>query len=71
MGGSFRPKRPTPPPPPPKPTPTKAEVSQSDPSPTGYDARKTKARGRASTILSGPVGVEQEVTLGRKTLLGY
>ena len=37
----------------------------------GYDARKTKARGRASTILSGPVGVEQEVTLGRKTLLGY
>ena len=37
----------------------------------GYDARKTKARGRSTTILTGPKGVEQETpTLGRRSLLG-
>jgi hypothetical protein len=37
----------------------------------GYDSRKTKARGRSMTIMTGPSGVEdQTATLGRKSLLG-
>ena len=72
MGGVFRPKPPAPPPPPPAPTPTAPEVSQATATAMdGYDARKTKARGRSTTILTGPKGVEEEtLTLGRKSLLG-
>ena len=62
---------------PPKPTPvavapTQAEVSQvTATSMDGYDSRKTKARGRSMTIMTGPSGVEdQTLTLGRKSLLG-
>jgi hypothetical protein len=37
----------------------------------GYDARKTKAKGRSTTILTGPKGVEEEtLTLGKRSLLG-
>ena len=70
MGSVFRP--PKPPAPPPAPTPTQAEVSQvTATSMDGYDARKTKARGRSMTIMTGPSGVEdQTLTLGRKSLLG-
>ena len=75
MGGAVRRViRPTPPPPPaPAPVaPTVAEVSQSEATNMdGYDARKTKARGRSTTILTGPRGVEEEtLTLGRWSLLG-
>ena len=72
MGGVFRPKPPAPPPPPPAPTPTAPEVSQATATAMdGYDARKTKARGRSTTILTGPRGVEEETpTLGRRSLLG-
>ena len=72
MGGVFRPKKPTSPPPPPAPTPTAPEVSQATATAMdGYDARKTKARGRSTTILTGPKGVEEEtLTLGRRSLLG-
>ena len=58
MGGAipkpFRPSRPTPAPAPaPVVTPTAPEVSQATAtSMDGYDARKTKARGRSTTILS-------------------
>jgi hypothetical protein len=75
MGGAvariIRPSRPTPAPAPP-PTPTAPEVSQATATAMdGYDARKTKARGRSTTILTGPKGVEEEtLTLGRKSLLG-
>ena len=70
MGGVFRPKPPAPPPPPP--TPTAPEVSQATATAMdGYDSRKTKAKGRSTTILTGPKGVEQETpTLGRRSLLG-
>ena len=70
MGGVFRPSKPAPPPPPP--TPTAPEVSQATATAMdGYDARKTKARGRSTTILTGPKGVEDEtLTLGRRSLLG-
>jgi hypothetical protein len=71
MGSVFKPKSP-PPPTPPEPTPTAPEVSQSTAtSMDGYDSRKTKARGRSTTILTGPKGVEEEtLTLGKKSLLG-
>ena len=69
MGAVFQRDPPTPPTPP---TPTKPEVSQATAtSMDGYDSRKTKARGRSMTIMTGPGGVEdQTLTLGRKSLLG-
>jgi|TARA_A100001011_G_scaffold156481_1_gene164962 hypothetical protein len=73
MGGAIpKPFRPKPPAPTPAPTPTAPEVSQSTAtSMDGYDARKAKARGRSTTILTGPKGVEDEtLTLGRRSLLG-
>ena len=74
MGSVFRPKPPSPPPPPaPAPvTPTAPEVSQATATDmSGYDARKDKARGRSTTIMTGPRGVQDEtVTLGRRSLLG-
>ena len=77
MGGSpvraiARIVKPTPPPAPPTPAPTTAEVSQATAtSMDGYDSRKTKAKGRSMTIMTGPQGIEEEtVTLGRRSLLG-
>ena len=77
MGGSpvraiARIVKPTPPPAPPTPAPTTAEVSQATAtSMDGYDSRKTKAKGRSMTIMTGPQGIEdQTVTLGRRSLLG-
>jgi len=69
MGSVFKPK---PPAPTPEPAPTQAEVSQvTATSMDGYDSRKTKRRGRSATIMTGPMGVEeQQVTLGTKSLLG-
>ena len=60
------------PPAPPTPAPTTAEVSQATAtSMDGYDARKTKAKGRSMTILTGPKGIEEQtVTLGRPSILG-
>ena len=73
MGSVFRPpKPPAPPPAPAAVAPTQAEVSQATAtSMDGYDSRKTKAKGRSMTIMTGPGGVEdQTVTLGKKSLLG-
>jgi hypothetical protein len=69
MGSVFRPK---PSPPPAPPTPTAPEVSQATAtSMDGYDARKTKAKGRSATIMTSSKGVEDEsLTLGKKSLLG-
>ena len=71
MGGAVRRViRPTPPPPPAPVTPTVAEVSQSKAA-DAYDPRKTKAKGRSSTIMTSSKGVEDEtLTLGKKSLLG-
>ena len=73
MGSVFRPpKPPAPPPAPVMASPTTAEVSQSTAtSMDGYDSRKTKAKGRSMTIMTGSSGVDdQTLTLGRKSLLG-
>ena len=52
--------------------PTAPEVSQSEATNMdGYDARKTKAKGRSATIMTSSRGVEDEtLTLGRRSLLG-
>ena len=52
--------------------PTAPEVSQSEATNMdGYDARKTKAKGRSTTIITSSKGVEDEtLTLGKKSLLG-
>ena len=77
MGGSpvraiTRIIKPTPAPAPITASPTRAEVSQATTtSMDGYDSRKTKAKGRSMTIMTGPGGIEDEtLTLGRKSLLG-
>ena len=74
MGGAvakvFRSPPPAPAPAPVAVAPTVAEVSQSQAA-DAYDPRKTKAKGRSSTIMTGSKGVEDEtLTLGRKSLLG-
>ena len=53
-------------------SPTAPEVSQSEAANAdGYDARKTKAKGRSATIMTSSKGVEDEsLTLGKKSLLG-
>ena len=53
-------------------SPTVAEVLQSEAtSADGYDLRKTKAKGRSATIMTGSKGVQDEtITLGKKSLLG-
>ena len=68
---------PTPPAPAPAPAvvaPTVAEVSQSEAtSADGYDARKTKAKGRSQSIISGSqgvTGIASNYSLGKKSLLG-
>jgi hypothetical protein len=71
MGGAVRRViRPTPPPPPPPVTPTAPEVSQSKAA-DAYDPRKTKAKGRSTTIKTTSKGVQDEtLTLGTVSLLG-
>ena len=72
MGGAvarvFRP--PPPPAPPPPVTPTAPEVSQSKAA-DAYDPRKTKAKGRSTTVKTSSKGVQDEtLTLGVPSLLG-
>jgi len=76
MGSVFRPK---PPAPPPTPTPTAPEVSQSNAAnattpveedPLDLRKKKTNARGRSNTILTSSKGVDEGLTLGKKSLLG-
>ena len=64
--------KPKAPPASPTPAPTVSEVSQSTATGMdGFDSRKTKRKGRSATILTGPMGVEeQSLTLGTKSLLG-
>ena len=55
------------------PAPTQAEVSQSSAmDQDGYTgvSRRVKRRGRSATIITGPTGVEEQLTLGKKSLLG-
>jgi hypothetical protein len=70
MGSIFSPKMPALPPVEPLPeTPEltdeeKAEIARKE------RMRDVKRKGRKSTILTGPMGVEEEAEIGKKTLLG-
>ena len=58
-------------PPPVAPSPTVAEVSQSTATDADvYDPRKTKRKGRSTTIITSAQGVDQNFTLGKQSLLG-
>tara|TARA_B110000503_G_scaffold51653_1_gene83330 strand:+ start:16 stop:228 length:213 start_codon:yes stop_codon:yes gene_type:complete len=68
--GFLSPKMPTPPAPPPIPeTPT---VSEEEKAKIAADqaAIERKRKGRSSTILTGPLGLETDATTEKKTLLG-
>ena len=70
MGSLFKPKMP--PLPPVQPAPPPPGVSQEEKDAIAAEERKMerKRKGRKSTILTGPLGVEEEAETESKTLLG-
>ena len=72
MGSIFKPKMPPLPPVQPLPEPPSAELSQEEKDRIAAEQREIerKRRGRKSTILTGPIGVEEEAETEKKTLLG-
>ena len=70
--GFLKPKMPPLPPVQPLPEPPSAEVSQEEKDRIAAEKRQIerKRRGRKSTILTSPLGVEQEAETENKTLLG-
>ena len=72
MSKIFSPSMPPLPPPPEPVEPPKAEVSQEEKDRIAAEqaAIERKRRGRRSTILTGPLGVEEEAETEQKTLLG-
>ena len=72
MGSIFSPKMPPLPPVAPAPPPPSSEVSQEEKDRIAAEQREIerKRRGRKSTILTGPLGVEEEAETESKTLLG-
>tara|TARA_R110002020_G_scaffold460655_1_gene679258 strand:+ start:157 stop:378 length:222 start_codon:yes stop_codon:yes gene_type:complete len=72
MGSLFSPKMPPLPPVQPAPEPPSAELSAEEKERIASEQAgvERRRRGRKSTILTGPLGVEEEAEVGRKTLLG-
>jgi len=72
MGSLFSPKMPPLPPVQPLPTPPSTELSQEEKDRIASEQRamERKRKGRKSTILTGPLGVEEEAETEKKTLLG-
>ena len=72
MGSLFRPKMPPLPPVQPAPPPPSSEVSQEEKDRIAAEqaAIERKRRGRKTTILTSPLGVEEEAETENKTLLG-
>ena len=73
MSSIFSPKMPSLPPIQPLPTPPSTELSQEEKDRIASEQRamERKRKGRRSTILTGPRGLEEEtVTLGRPSILG-
>tara|TARA_R100001163_G_scaffold61297_1_gene51174 strand:- start:341 stop:559 length:219 start_codon:yes stop_codon:yes gene_type:complete len=68
----LTPKMPPLPPVQPPPEPPSAELSQQEKDRLAAEQREVerKRRGRKSTILTGPLGVEEEAETEKKTLLG-
>ena len=72
MSSIFSPKMPPLPPVQPLPPPPSSEVSQEEKDRIAADqaAVERKRRGRKSTILTSPLGIEEEAETENKTLLG-
>ena len=72
MSSIFSPKMPALPPPPPPPEPPVSELSAEEKEriKKEQDAIRRKRKGRRETILTGPLGVEEEAETEQKTLLG-
>ena len=72
MGSIFSPKMPALPPVQPLPEPPSTELSQEEKDRIAAEQAKLerKRKGRKSTILTGPLGVEEEAEVEKKTLLG-
>ena len=72
MGSIFKPKMPPLPPVQPAPPPPSSEVSQEEKNRIAAEqaAIERKRKGRKSTILTSPLGVEEEAETENKTLLG-
>ena len=73
MGSIFRkPKMPPLPPVQPAPPPPPSEASEEEKEAIAAEQRKIerKRKGRKSTILTGPLGVEEKAETEEKTLLG-
>ena len=72
MSSIFSPKMPSLPPVQPLPEPPKSEVSAEEKERIAKEqaAVERKRRGRKSTILTSPLGVEAEAETQKKTLLG-
>tara|TARA_R100000951_G_scaffold64630_1_gene54540 strand:- start:154 stop:375 length:222 start_codon:yes stop_codon:yes gene_type:complete len=72
MGSIFSPKMPSLPPVQPLPAAPSTELSQEEKDEIAAEqaALERKRKGRKSTILTGPLGVEEEAEVQKKTLLG-
>jgi hypothetical protein len=72
MGSLFKPKMPPLPPVQPLPEPPSSEVSQEEKDRIASEqaAIERKRKGRKSTILTSPLGIEEEAEVQKKTLLG-
>ena len=72
MSAIFSPKMPSLPPIKPLPTPPSTEVSAEEKERIAAEqaAIERKRKGRRSTILTGPLGIEEEPETEKKTLLG-
>jgi hypothetical protein len=72
MGSLFSPKMPPLPPVQPLPEPPKAELSAEEKQRVADEqaAIERRRKGRKSTILTGPLGLETDATTEKKTLLG-
>ena len=72
MSKIFSPSMPPFPPVEPMPEPPSAELSQEEKDRIAAEQRdiERKRKGRRSTILTGPLGVEEEAETEQKTLLG-
>ena len=72
MGSIFSPKMPSLPPVQPLPEAPSTELSQEEKDEIAAEqaALERKRKGRKSTILTGPLGIEEEAEVQKKTLLG-
>ena len=72
MSSIFSPKMPPLPPVQPAPPPPSSEISQEEKDRIAAEQRDIarKRKGRKSTILTGPLGIEEEAETEQKTLLG-